>query len=189
MNASPARSKHRGTWFVAILGAIEIAILVAFLANRTFASAACGLVGSAPQAESSAVAAPPVASQADTSRAAGAGAAGTMGTAGGTAAAGGGAMAAGSGGAEAQSASSGGTITPSAVASAPPESSTAAASSEAQGGDAGASGDTNQIVDPNCVAKTAASLLSSGTAPPAGPTCGPMKQPQALKDAEKQISH
>jgi hypothetical protein len=185
MNASPARSKHRGTWFVAILGAIEIAILVAFLANRTFASAACGLVGSAPQAESSAVAAPPVASQADTSRAAGAGAAGTMGTA----AAGGGAMAAGSGGAEAQSASSGGTITPSAVASAPPESSTAAASSEAQGGDAGASGDTNQIVDPNCVAKTAASLLSSGTAPPAGPTCGPMKQPQALKDAEKQISH
>ncbi len=50
------------------------------------------------------------------------------------------------------------------------------------------SGDTNQIVDPNCVGKTAAGLLSENTPAP-GPTCGPMKQPEALKAAEKQIQN
>jgi hypothetical protein len=56
-----------------------------------------------------------------------------------------------------------------------------------QGGDASVQGDTNQIVDPKCVGKSAATLLSSDSPPP-GPTCGPMKQPPELQKAEQQIS-
>jgi hypothetical protein len=81
---------------------------------------------------------------------------------------------------------------PSAPASQPSASAVPADSSSAPGGAAGAAGDahvagdTNQIVDPNCVGKTAAGLLSENTPPP-GPTCGPMKQSEALKQAERQI--
>jgi hypothetical protein len=54
-------------------------------------------------------------------------------------------------------------------------------------GDVRVQGDTNQIVDPKCVANAAVAALQA-SAPPAGPTCGPMKQPEALKAAEKQVS-
>ena len=74
-----------------------------------------------------------------------------------------------------------------ATSAAQPEARAAAGTSGETAGDASVSGDTNQIVDPTCVAKTTAGLLSAGTAPPAGPTCGPMQQPAALKEAEKEI--
>ena len=58
----------------------------------------------------------------------------------------------------------------------------------AAGGSVDASGDTNQVPDPNCVAKTAAGLLSE-SAPPAQPSCAPMSPPPELKKAEQQLSN
>lgn len=69
----------------------------------------------------------------------------------------------------------------------PVDSAAAVATPPAQSGDASVQGDTNQIVDPKCVGTTAAGVLSSDPPPP-GPTCGPMRQPAALKKAEQQIS-
>jgi hypothetical protein len=69
-----------------------------------------------------------------------------------------------------------------------------ASASPERGGDAGSgsvsnqavSGDINQVPDPKCVGKTAASLLNSGqsTTPP---SCAPMSPPPQLQQAEKQV--
>jgi hypothetical protein len=53
---------------------------------------------------------------------------------------------------------------------------------------AGASGDLNQVPDPNCVAKTTAGLLNSdsSTAPP---SCPPMSPPPALQKAAGEVQN
>jgi hypothetical protein len=68
-----------------------------------------------------------------------------------------------------------------------PEVSAAGADAAQASGDVHAQGDTNQIVDPKCVANAAVAALQAGTPAP-GPSCGPMQQPEALKAAEKQLS-
>jgi hypothetical protein len=158
------RPKHRGTWLVIIVGLIEIAAIAAFFEVKGVAGAVCS--------------APAVA------RLTGAG--------GGTLPGGGAQLPMGAGADAMPSADAGGVAQPVTAGSAVPlaAGSAAAAEDESAAGNASVKGDTNQIVDPNCVAKTAASLLNSDTpAPSGGATCGPMKQPEALKAAERQISH
>jgi hypothetical protein len=70
-----------------------------------------------------------------------------------------------------------------------PASANPASSGAASGGSASnqaVSGDLKQVPDPNCVGKTAASLLNSGqsTTPP---SCAPMSPPPQLQQAEKQV--
>ena len=62
------------------------------------------------------------------------------------------------------------------------------ASASTSGGatNASVSGDLNQVPDPNCVAKTTASLLSTDRAS-ARPSCAPMNQPPQLRQAAKQL--
>ena len=62
----------------------------------------------------------------------------------------------------------------------------ASAAAEGSGTNQPVSGDLNQVPDPNCVAKTTASLLNSGesTAPP---SCAPMSAPPQLQQAAKQV--
>lgn len=91
----------------------------------------------------------------------------------------------GGGGGEIENGSGAGT--PLAPSSAP--AAAAPASSAASGGSGTnqpVSGDLNQVPDPNCVAKTTASLLNSGesTAPP---SCAPMSPPPQLQQAAKQV--
>jgi hypothetical protein len=174
----PSKPRRRFTWIVVLVGLLEIAALVAFFAVKGVATTVCSVAAATAPAQDTASgsAAPPVA-----------GAAG--GASGGAA---GGAVAPPPVAAD----QSGGAVQspiPSAPASEAPAAS-AAPDTSAQAGAGGnpadvkVSGDTNQIVDPNCVAKTAAGLLSENTPAP-GPTCGPMKQPEALKAAEKQIQN
>ena len=59
--------------------------------------------------------------------------------------------------------------------------------SAAGAGDVKTAGDTNQVPDPNCVAKAAAAVLTSSPAPAASASCAPMSPPPALKSAEQQI--
>jgi len=166
---APARSKHRLTWFVVFLGLLEIAAIVAFIEVKGFASTVC----------SATVAAQQQLGTAPSPLAAGSGGA-----------AGGGAMQGASGGlpddggdanavAPAPVAA---TAVPQAIAFAP-----AGNTSAAKSGDAHVQGDTSQIVDPKCVGNAADAALSSSPSA-AAPTCGPMQQPAALKQAETQIS-
>jgi hypothetical protein len=158
----PPKPRRRLTWIVVLVGLFEIAALVAFFAVKGVATTACRVA----------------AATAPTQDAASGAAGGAAGSAIEPPS-----VAADQGGGAAQS------PIPSATAAA-----TAAPDESAQPGTGGNSadvkvrGDTNQIVDPNCVAKTAAGLLSENTPVP-GPTCGPMKQPEALKAAEKQIQN
>jgi hypothetical protein len=173
---TPPKPRRRFTWIVVLVGLIEIAALVAFFAVKGVATSVCSVAAATAPAQDAAAgsAAPPVA--------------GAAGSAPGGAA--GGAVAPPPAAADLDSGAAQSPI-PSAPAS---EAAAAAAApdSSAQTGAGGnpadvkVSGDTNQIVDPNCVAKTTAGLLSENTPAP-GPTCGPMKQPEALKAAEKQI--
>ena len=98
----------------------------------------------------------------------------------------GGAMQGGSG----NDATQGGTGTTPPLAPASPAPSGAAsdpgASPPGANGNARVSGDLNQVPDPNCVAKTTASLLSSDRAS-AGPSCAPMSPPPQLRKAAKQL--
>lgn len=85
---------------------------------------------------------------------------------------------------------SGPAVTPTPVpqasaAVAPPAVSTSG--SAANPGDVKTEGDTNQVPDPNCVAKAAADVLNSSPAPAATVSCAPMSPPPALKNAEQQI--
>ena len=172
--STPPKPRRRFTWIVVLVGLLEIAALVAFFAVKGVATTVCSVAAATAPAQetSSGSAAPPVA-----------------GAAGGAA---GGAMAP-----PPAAADQSGGAAQSPIPSAPASEAAAAVSgpnSSAQAGAGGnpadvkVSGDTNQIVDPNCVGKTAAGLLSENTPPP-GPTCGPMKQPEALKAAEKQIQN
>jgi hypothetical protein len=153
--SSPARPKHRLTWFVVLFGLLEIAAIVAFVEVKSFASTVCSAtvavqgLGTAP--------AP---------------------------------IAGGGGGGGMQSGGDAAAQPPPVASSAVPQPVDSAASVPApatQGSDASVQGDTNQIVDPKCVGKSAAALLSSDSPPP-GPTCGPMTQPPELQKAEQQIS-
>jgi len=54
-------------------------------------------------------------------------------------------------------------------------------------GDVKTAGDTDQVPDPNCVAKAAADVLNTNPAPSASASCAPMSPPPALKNAEQQI--
>jgi len=169
-----SKPRRRLTWIVVLVGLLEIAALVAFFAVKGVATTVCSVAAATAPAQetSSGSAAPPVA-----------------GAAGGAA---GGAMAP-----PPAAADQSGGAAQSPIPSAPASEAAAAASAPDTSAQAGAggnpadvkvSGDTNQIVDPNCVGKTAAGLLSENTPAP-GPTCGPMKQPEALKAAEKQIQN
>jgi len=68
--------------------------------------------------------------------------------------------------------------------------STNAAAQNAGGNASGGttSGGLNDVPDPNCVGKTTASLLSSGSSTPA-PTCAPMKAPAQLQQAAQQVQN
>lgn len=81
-----------------------------------------------------------------------------------------------------------GSAPPATPASAAPAGASPAPSSvsSGSGSDAAASGDLNQVPDPNCVAKTTASLLNSGQAT-APPSCAPMSPPPQLRQAAKQL--
>jgi hypothetical protein len=197
------KSKHLGTWFVVILGLLEIAAIVAFLEVKGVARTACSLSGIVPAAatsEATGIAAPVAGGDAAAVGASGGGAATNSGAAttggsttgtgsGGAVSAGAVALPAGGAAQDTEASDAASSAAPVSATSAPQTNATAAAAaSGGTSGDASASGDTNQIVDPNCVARTAASLLSSSPAPAAGPTCGPMQQPAALKRAEAQIS-
>jgi len=157
------RPKHRGAWFVIIVGLLELAAIVAFFEVKGVASAVCN--------------APAVAQLTGHGGAPGIGA---------------GQMPLGGAAAAMPSADAGGAAQPVVVGSAVPlpAGSDVTGADTAAAGDASVKGDINEIVDPNCVAKTAAGLLNSDTpAPGPQPSCGPMKQPEALKAAEQQISH
>jgi hypothetical protein len=93
--------------------------------------------------------------------------------------------AAGGGGLEAGS-GNGSALQPSPAAPAPANSASGSAASGGSVSNQAVSGDTNQVPDPNCVGKTAASLLNSGpsTTPP---SCAPMSPPPQLRQAEKQV--
>jgi hypothetical protein len=60
------------------------------------------------------------------------------------------------------------------------------AGSNAAGGNT--SGSLNDVPDPNCVGKTTASLLSSGSSTPP-PTCAPIKAPAQLQQAAQQVQN
>ncbi len=62
----------------------------------------------------------------------------------------------------------------------------ASASTSGGGTNTSVSGDLNQVPDPNCVAKTTASLLSTDRAS-ARPSCAPMSPPPQLRQAAKQL--
>jgi hypothetical protein len=164
----PPKPRRRGTWIVVLVGLLEIAALVAFFAVKGVATTVCSVAAAAAPQDASA-----------SGGASGGAVGGAMAPPPATADQGGGAA---------------GSPMPSAAASQAAAAAAAAPDSSAQAGAGGnpadvkVSGDTNQIVDPNCVAKTAAGLLSENTPAP-GPTCGPMKQPEALKAAEKQIQN
>jgi hypothetical protein len=164
--AIPPKPRRRFTWIVVLVGLLEIAALVAFFAVKGIATTVCSIAASTAPAQPA------------SSGAAG-GAAGT-------------ALvpppaAADLGGGAAQSPIPSAAASEAATATAAPDES-AQAGAGGNPADVKVQGDTNQIVDPNCVAKTAAGLLSENTPVP-GPTCGPMKQPEALKAAEKQIQN
>ena len=72
---------------------------------------------------------------------------------------------------------------PSAAIQPPASTGTSAAST----GDVKTAGDTNQVPDPNCVAKAAADVLTSSPAPAASASCAQISPPPALKSAEQQI--
>ncbi|MEO6835797.1 MAG: hypothetical protein ABI231_07825 [Candidatus Tumulicola sp.] len=74
-----------------------------------------------------------------------------------------------------------------ATPAAPAPAGTASAAGPAAAGDLKTQGDTNQVPDPNCVAKTTAGLLQSDPAPSAAASCAPMSPPPALKQAEQQV--
>jgi hypothetical protein len=169
-----SKPRRRGTWIVVFVGLLEIAALVAFFAVKGVATTVCSVAAATAPAQGAASgsAAPPVA-----------GAAG--GAAGGAVAPP--PVAADQGAGAAQSPIPSASASEAVAASSAPDSS-AQAGAGGNPADVKVSGDTNQIVDPNCVAKTAAGLLSENTPVP-GPTCGPMKQPEALKAAEKQIQN
>jgi hypothetical protein len=61
------------------------------------------------------------------------------------------------------------------------------AAGAAGGGDARATGDLNEVPDPNCVGKAAAAMLSASPAPAAQPSCGALKAPDELKAAARQV--
>lgn len=155
VTSTPPRRKHRLTWFVVLLGLLEIAAIVAFIELKGFASTVCSATVAVQHNGNGAL---PFA---------------------------GGEMQGGSGGGDATSAQS--PLAAPSVLPQPAESGEAAHAPAAQAGDATVQGDTNQIVDPKCVANAATAALSSGPAP-STPTCGPMTQPAALKQAEQQIS-
>jgi len=73
------------------------------------------------------------------------------------------------------------------VAPSPAASAVTATDATQASGDVRVQGDANQIVDPKCVANAAVAALQASP-PVAQPSCGPMKQPEALKAAEKQVS-
>jgi hypothetical protein len=173
----PSKPRRRGTWIVVLVGLLEIAALVAFFAVKGVATTVCSVAAAtAPAQDASGSAVPPVA--------------GAAGSASGGAAGGAVApppVAADQGGGAAQSPIPTAPASEAAIATSAPDSS-AEAGAGGNPADVKVQGDTNQIVDPNCVGKTAAGLLSENTPAP-GPTCGPMKQPEALKAAEKQIQN
>jgi hypothetical protein len=70
------------------------------------------------------------------------------------------------------------------------DSSTGAAAQDAGSNTSGGntSGSLNDVPDPNCVGKTTASLLSSGSSTPP-PTCAPMKAPAQLQQAAAQVQN
>lgn len=77
-----------------------------------------------------------------------------------------------------------GTVSPQPQASGNQPEGSASGAASAQG--AGASGDLNEVPDPNCVGKAAAGVLNSDEATTA-PSCAPMSPPPELKQAEKQV--
>jgi hypothetical protein len=161
----PARGRHGLTWLFLFIALIEAAAIIAFVADRALATAACGAVGAVAPGTLPAIGAaggvpidapqgtlPPTVDNA--SAPADAGSAGPTNAA---------------------------PVTAAPTTAAPAQSNAAPASV------APLQGDTNQIVDPKCVARATVALLQAS--PPAvTPSCGPMNQPEALKAAEKQVA-
>lgn len=72
--------------------------------------------------------------------------------------------------------------------SAPQGGGSTATGASAQTGAGDTSGSLNEVPDPNCVGKTTASLLGSGSSTPP-PTCAPMKAPAELQHAAQQVQN
>ncbi len=159
MQTSPPRRRHDLAWLFFLIALVEAAAIVAFVADRALATTACATVGVASPASAQ----PAAAADAMPLAAPPPGEVPT--------------------GATSVSPQAGAASAAPAAAVAP---STAQAAAPATG-DAPVQGDTNQIVDPTCVAKATVALLQASP-PAATPSCGPMKQPEALKAAEKQVA-
>ena len=154
----PARAKHRLTWFVVLLGLLEIAAIVAFIEVKGFASTVCSATV-AVQGLGTAAPAPVV----------------------------GGSLPGGGDATAEPSLPAQPSPVPQSAQPQPVDSGAAGAAPASQNRDTSVHGDTKQVVDPKCVGNAAADALSSDSPAP-GPTCGPMKQPAELQKAEQQIS-
>lgn len=75
-----------------------------------------------------------------------------------------------------------------AATSAPQEGDSTTTGAAAQDSGGNTSGNLNDVPDPNCVGKTAASLLNSGSSTPP-PSCAPMKAPAQLQKAVQQVQN
>jgi hypothetical protein len=160
MQTSPPVRRRRGlAWLFFFIALVEAAAIVAFVADRALATTACATVGVVAPASAPAAAAADAMPLAAPPRDA-------VPTA-----------------ATSASAQAGAASAAPAAAVAPSTAPDAAPAT----GDAPVQGDTNQIVDPTCVAKATVALLQASP-PAATPSCGPMKQPEALKAAEKQVA-
>lgn len=160
----PTRRRHGLTWLLLLIALVEAAVIIAFATDRALATAACGAVGAIAPAALPAVGA-----------AAGAPVDAPQGTLPSVD--------------NATAPADAGTAAPVSAApdTAAPTAAAPALSNAAPASAAPLQGDTNQIVDPKCVAKATVALLQASP-PAATPSCGPMNQPEALKAAEKQVA-